>query len=114
VADRQVVTPHTALVAHQCLGSGLKPLPHLTLLHQLGEANLVKDVSEPIVGIAGDSAVALCHVSPDALLVAAFYPHLGQIDTDRTFVSYQATDCGASANVSRSVQAHQRPSDIRL
>jgi hypothetical protein len=48
---------------YQRLRPGLKPLSCLTLLQQLREADLVKDVPEPIVGIARDPAVALGDVT---------------------------------------------------
>src|SRR5262249_19174756 len=82
VADRQVVALDTALMLHQHLRPGLKPLSRLTLLYQLGEADIVEDVPEPIVGIARDPAIALCDVAAriyaDEFVSAVLAPDTGQ------------------------------------
>jgi hypothetical protein len=77
MAEQQVVAPDTALVLHQHLRPGLKPLSRLTLLQQLREADLVKDVPEPIVGVARDPAIALGDV-PARIDADEFVGQVGQ------------------------------------
>jgi len=71
-------------------------LARLTLLHQFRKADIVKDVPEPVVGIARDPAIALCDVptriDADEFVGAILQPDAGQAGAIPGEIAHQLID----------------------